>query len=96
MRIVVVPNDLRDAINAKLDAALAECPEAAPDREHFYDTLLNYYDEHGSLPDFHLAKYGPCEHCGGPTDREGECPKCRDYGGTDKVLDEDWIERSQR
>lgn len=54
--IVIVPNCLRDAINAKLDKAIEACPEAAKDREYFYDQLLAYFDEHGEVPDFNISK----------------------------------------
>lgn len=30
--------------------------------------------------------YGPCERCGSATDHEGECPTCRDFGGTDRII----------
>lgn len=56
MRLVIVPNELRDAINQKLDAALAKYPEAAQGREELYSQLLSYFDEHGALPDFTLRK----------------------------------------
>jgi len=56
MRMVIVPNELRDAINAKLDTAIADCPDAAKDRDALFKQLLAYYDEHGEVPDFDLAK----------------------------------------
>jgi hypothetical protein len=56
MRMVVVPNCLADAINAKIDAALADCPDAAKDRDIFFGQLLEYFDEHGVVPDFRLEK----------------------------------------
>ena len=54
--LVIVPDSLRDAINKKLDAALAECPDAEKDREHLYGQLLDYFNEHGVIPDFTLGK----------------------------------------
>lgn len=54
--LVIVPNSLRDAINAKLDAAFVECPDAATDRDELYQKLLEYFDKHGSLPGFSLVK----------------------------------------
>jgi hypothetical protein len=57
--LVIVPNSLRDAINAKLDAAIAEVPDAEKDREILYGQLLDYFDEHGVVPDFSLAKKEP-------------------------------------
>jgi len=53
--LVIVPNDLRDAIYAKVDAALEEVPEATPDREVFYDQLLSHFNQHGVVPDFTLV-----------------------------------------
>lgn len=56
MSLVIVPDSLRAAIYAKVDAAIKECPDAAADRELFYRELLSHYNEHGSIPDFTLAK----------------------------------------
>lgn len=56
MTFVIVPNSLRDAINEKLDAAYLECPEAAIDRENHCRAMLEYFDEHGHLPEFELRK----------------------------------------
>ena len=56
MEIIAVPNYIRDQINAKLDAAIAEVPEAEKDREVLYQQLLQYLDEHGVIPDFSLAR----------------------------------------
>ena len=58
---VVVPNSLRDAINAKLDTAIAEVPEAASDCDALYEQLLAYVSEHGVLPDFSLKRRDPVE-----------------------------------
>lgn len=54
--LVIVPDSLRDAINAKIDEALIAVPEAADHREHFFGQLLAYFDEHGVVPDFSLVK----------------------------------------
>jgi len=56
MKMVIVPNEVRDAINAKLDAAIAACPQAAKDRTALYNQLLAYFDDHGEVPDFDLTK----------------------------------------
>lgn len=56
MTFVIVPNALRDAINAAIDKALEQAPNAAPDRDIFYQTLLEYFDLHGELPEFNLVK----------------------------------------
>lgn len=53
---VVVPNDLSDAIYGKIDAAIAECPDAASGRDIFYEQILGYFNEHGVIPDFSLVK----------------------------------------
>jgi len=55
MDIVIVPNILSDKINAKLDKAFEDCPEAAVDREIFYKQLLEYFYDHGVIPDFELG-----------------------------------------
>lgn len=54
--LVIVPNTPADAINKKLDAAYAEVPDAAVDREYHYQALLNHFYEHGVMPDFQLVK----------------------------------------
>lgn len=54
--MMIIPNALRDAINSKLDAAFEKCPEAAKDREILYGQLLEYFDQHGEVPDFDLYK----------------------------------------
>jgi hypothetical protein len=53
--MVIVPNDIRDAINAKLDAAILAVPDAAKDRDALYEQLLDYFDQHGVVPDFTLT-----------------------------------------
>ena len=54
--LVIAPNSLYDAINAKLDAAIAEFPDAERDREVLYGQLLDHFNEHGVIPDFSLVK----------------------------------------
>ena len=54
MTCVIVPNSLSAAIYKKVDAAIAGAPDAAPDREYFYGVLLDYFNEHGEIPDFEL------------------------------------------
>jgi hypothetical protein len=53
---LIVPDSLRHAIDAKLDAALKEVPDAARDRDHLFRQLLLFFDEHGYLPEFTLGK----------------------------------------
>lgn len=56
MAFLIVPDFVHDAINAKIDAALAETPEASDGRRHFYEVLLDHYNRHGELPEFTLVK----------------------------------------
>jgi hypothetical protein len=51
---VIVLDYIHDAINAKLDAAIATCPGAARDREVLYSQLVGYFNEHGVIPDFSI------------------------------------------
>jgi hypothetical protein len=55
MMLVIVPDSLRHAIDAKLDAAIAACPGAEKDRDALYSQLLAYFNEHGVVPDFTIA-----------------------------------------
>ena len=50
MMFRIVPNEVRDAINKKLDDALKEFPEAECEREHLYVQLLDYFDMTGQIP----------------------------------------------
>jgi hypothetical protein len=54
--MVIVPDALAAAINVKLDAAIAACPDAEKDRDALYGQLLAYFDEHGTVPEFSLVK----------------------------------------
>ena len=56
MRMVIVPNSLRDAIMEKLDTEIAKHPDAEKDREVLYGQLLSYFDEHGVIPEFSLER----------------------------------------
>lgn len=56
MSLVAVPNAIHDAINAAIDAALKKHPDAAKDRQYFYDRLLSSYDENGYIPEFSLER----------------------------------------
>jgi hypothetical protein len=53
--MVIVPDSLRAAIDAKLDEAIEKCPGAECAREELYQQLLSYFDEHGVIPDFTVA-----------------------------------------
>lgn len=53
--IVIIPNFLSEFINKRLDEELPE--EAKEYREHFFNELVRYYNEHGKLPDnFKITK----------------------------------------
>lgn len=54
MTLAIVPNVLRDVIQAAIDKALAGRPIEAEEREHVYHDLLAHFDEHGVIPDFDL------------------------------------------
>ena len=54
--LAIVPDDLREAIEARLDEAIASCPDAAADRDELYRQLLSYFHEHGVIPNFSLEK----------------------------------------
>jgi len=56
MNCLIVPNSLHDAIHAAIDAALAGRPCAADERSSIYQTVLEYFDRHGRLPDFTLKE----------------------------------------
>lgn len=46
---LIVPNYVSDAINAKIDAFLAEYPEATHAREEMYDAMLEAFNVHGVI-----------------------------------------------
>lgn len=55
--LFIVPDVLRHAIDAALDKAFAECPEApAGERRQHYEFLLCFFNEHGYVPEFSLVK----------------------------------------
>lgn len=54
--LVIVPNELSEAIYRKVDLAIAECPELSSERENIYRDVLAYYDKHGVIPDFSVTK----------------------------------------
>lgn len=51
---VIVPESLRQAINTKLDAAIAVVPDAAKDRDELYRQLVTFFNENGYVPDFSI------------------------------------------
>ena len=44
-RLMIVHDTLRQAIDAKLDAALIACPDAASEREQLFQQLIAYFDK---------------------------------------------------
>ena len=55
-RLVIVPNYVADLINKRIDDVIAEVPDAARDRDYFYQVLLDHFDKHGEVPEFTLEK----------------------------------------
>jgi hypothetical protein len=55
-RLVIVPDLVADMIEAAVDRAIDQNPDAARDRDYIYQVLLDYYDEHGVIPQFTLEK----------------------------------------
>jgi hypothetical protein len=58
-RLVVVPNHLSAEIYRRLDAEIEKHPDAAPDREHLFQQLLDAFDRFGVIPDFSLSRATP-------------------------------------
>lgn len=54
--LVIVPNQLRDAINAAIDKELAGRPCDPAERLEIYHALLSYFDRHGTIPEFTLRE----------------------------------------
>lgn len=68
MMIRIIFNDLRDAINLRLDEASHAAGLCIPaeDRAQLFNQLVDYFDNHGQLPDFTIArKEGPTDQGGG-------------------------------
>jgi hypothetical protein len=55
MSLCIVPNEVRDAINAAIDKELNGRPIEAEEREHVFLRLLDLYDELGRIPVFTLT-----------------------------------------
>jgi len=53
---VIIPDYISDEIDRKLDAAIAQHPDAEKDRAYLRSQLVAYLDEHGIIPDFSLQK----------------------------------------
>ena len=61
----VVPNHIGNAIDAALDAEIAKVPDAAKDRAVLRSQLIDYFAEHGAIPDFSLAPRTAITSAGG-------------------------------
>jgi hypothetical protein len=59
MTLVIVPDALREEIYRRIDAKLADWPDAVAERENFYQALLFHFDAHGVIPDFDIALVMP-------------------------------------
>jgi hypothetical protein len=55
----IVPDALYNAIQKRLDEAIAKCPDAAKDREALYHQLLDAFNQYGSIPEFELVPREP-------------------------------------
>jgi hypothetical protein len=63
--IAIIPNELRSAIEKKLSAAFLKAPEAQKDKDIYFNQLLEYFDEHGEIPDFELIRKDAGKRKGG-------------------------------
>lgn len=52
----IIPDHIREAINKALNEQFIVTPDAAQWRNNLYNQVLEYFNEHGSLPDFTLEK----------------------------------------
>lgn len=59
MKCVIVPDSLSAEIYKRIDAKLVDWPDAVPDRELFYQQLLEHFDAHGVIPEFDIAPVMP-------------------------------------
>ena len=56
---LIVPDALYDAIHKKLDEEIRKHPDAEKDRDYLYRQCLDYFAEHGSMPNFTLERIQP-------------------------------------
>lgn len=56
----ILPNCVADAINAQIDAAIVrdgiDPDDFAPHRDTIFTQLVDYFDEHGTVPEINLRK----------------------------------------
>jgi hypothetical protein len=55
---LIVPDALYNEIHTRLNEEFKKFPDAEADRDSLYRQLLDYFDEHGALPEFTLEKSG--------------------------------------
>jgi len=56
MKVYIVPNEVSEAINKKLNDAFREIEISSDERQVHFDTLLEYFNDHGIIPDFKVTK----------------------------------------
>ena len=56
MSLYILPNYIGNEIDRKLDAAIQDAPAAEKDREFLRGQLIEYFAEHGVVPESTLAK----------------------------------------
>ena len=56
MTMYILPNYIGDEIDRRLDAEIAKHSDAEGSRDHLRSSLIEYFAEHGVIPDFTLAK----------------------------------------
>ena len=56
MTLIILPNYISDEIDRRIDAAIAETPDAAADRELFRESLIAHFAQTGQVASFTLVK----------------------------------------
>jgi hypothetical protein len=59
MRVVIVPNGVSDSIYSKIDEKFRGITITAEERKAHFDTLLDFFDKYGFVPDFEIKKDTP-------------------------------------
>ena len=54
--LCVVPNELRDAINKKVDAFILQYPDQKDNRENIYKDMLSVFNSQGVIPGIALKE----------------------------------------
>lgn len=55
---MIISNFVSGVINDKLDEELKRKPQFKKQRSKFYNELINFYDEHGIIPNFVIDIWG--------------------------------------